>query len=313
MRKLLLVALVFGLSAMAFGQAKKPTLMVIPSDAWCIQNGYYLEFDDQGSITKVPDYKRAFQESTDLNNVISKINGIFADRGFPLQNMESVIKNIEADAAEDALVTSKSGGEFTESALDVIQSRAKSDIVIQLTWTVNENGPKKSVTFNMQGLDSYTNKQIATAQGTGAPSFSAELILLLEEAVLAHVDNFNTDLQRHFNDLFENGREVRVRVRVFDSWGEDLESEFGGDELTYVIDDWMAENTVSGRYTLARSTENIMVFEQVRIPLYDERERAMDTRRFARELSKYLKNNFGIVNKVMTKGLGEATIVLGDK
>jgi hypothetical protein len=61
----------------------------------------------------------------------------------------------------------------------------------------------------------------------------------------------------------------------------------------------------------------MMLFEQVRIPLYYEKngkQRAMDTRRFAKQLSKFLKKEpYLIINKVMTKGLGEATIVLGGK
>ena len=59
-----------------------------------------------------------------------------------------------------------------------------------------------------------------------------------------------------------------------------------------------------------------MLFEQVRIPLYYERngkQRAMDTRRFAKNLSKYLKDEFEIISKVTTKGLGRATIYLGGK
>ena len=50
-------------SALAFGQAKKPTLMVVPSDNWCITNGYSIQFDNQGTVETIPDYKRAFQES----------------------------------------------------------------------------------------------------------------------------------------------------------------------------------------------------------------------------------------------------------
>ena len=38
---------VFSLSAM--GQAKKPTLMVVPSDAWCKEHGYEQTFDNQGT------------------------------------------------------------------------------------------------------------------------------------------------------------------------------------------------------------------------------------------------------------------------
>ena len=58
----------------AFSQAKKPTLMVVPSDAWCISNGYVTVYDNQGTETKIPDYKAAFQSDMDLALAISKIN-----------------------------------------------------------------------------------------------------------------------------------------------------------------------------------------------------------------------------------------------
>lgn len=218
------------------------------------------------------------------------------------------------------MMTSKeTGAEAAESPIDLLKKTAKSDIILQLTWSVNQSGPKRSITFNMQGIDAYTDKQIATAVGTGAPSFSSETTVLLEEAVLAHIDNFNASLMEHFDDLFQNGREVTIRIRRWADWENDLETEYGeyGDELGILIEDWIADNAVEGRFNTTDATENMMLFEQVRIPLYYERngrERAMDTRTFAVELSRYLKQEpFNIVNKVTTQGLGRATIYLGAK
>ena len=301
---------------LSFGQAKKPTLMVVPSDVWCNQNGYMLSFDNQGSTIKIPDYKRAFQENPEVLQVISQINGMMAERGFPLKNMESAIKTLESNAVEDNLRSSKdSGAAVNESPIDAIKKAAKADIIIQLTWTVNKTGPKKSINFNLQGLDAYTDKQVATATGTGAPSFSAETPVLLSEAVLSHMDNFTLSLQDHFDDMFENGREIIVRIQTWDDWDGDLETDFGGgDELGFIIEDWFADNTVKGRFTTADATESMMLFEQVRIPLYNDKGRAIDARRYVRELSKYLKNApFSIPNKLVMKGLGRATIILGSK
>ena len=303
----------------SYGQAKKPTLMVVPSDNWCITNGFSMQYDNQGSIVTIPDYKAAFQQSSDLLLVTSKLNGLMAERGFPLQNMETVIKSLNSYEAEDALRSSKSGAELEESPVDRFKASAKADIILQLTWTVNQTGPKKSITFNLQGLDSYSNKQVATAAGTGAPSFSAELPVLLEEAVLSHIDGFTNSLQDHFDDLFENGREIRIRIKRWDDWDEDLESEFGpeSEELGFIIEDWLADNTVNNRFSTTDATENMMIFDQVRIPLYytrNGRERAMDTRRFAKSLSDFLKDSpYNIINKITTRGLGEATIILGGK
>lgn len=301
---------------LSFAQAKKPTLMVVPSDVWCNQNGYMLNFDNQGSTIRIPDYKRAFQENPEVLQVISQINGMMAERGFPLKNMESAIKTMESNTVEDGLRSSKeSGASVNESPIDAIKKVAKADIIIQLTWTVNKTGPKKSINFNLQGLDAYTDKQVATATGTGAPSFSAETPVLLSEAVLAHMDNFTLSLQEHFDDMFENGREIIVRIQTWDDWDGDLDTEYGGeDELSYVIEDWMADNTVKGRFSTTDATESMMLFEQVRIPLYNDKGRAIDARRFVRELSKYLKNApFSIPNKLVMKGLGRATIILGSK
>ena len=316
MKKLILALsclCLFGMNV-AFGQAKKPTIMVVPSDNWCIMNGYFMEFDNQGTKVKIPDYKKALQENTDLLSVISKINGMMADRGFPLKNLESAIKTLESESAENAMLTSKSGAAVAESPVDKLKKTAKADIIMQLTWKVNTTGPKKSITFVLQGLDAYTDKQIAEAGGTGAPSFSAETPVLLEEAVLAHFDNFNSSLQAHFDDMFANGREIIIRVKKFDSWDGDLEKDFAGKELGDIIEEWLKNNTVKGRFSTTDATENMMLFEQVRIPLFDEGGKAVDARQFVKGLQKYLSAApYSIVNKLMTKGLGQAVIVLGEK
>ena len=301
---------------LSFAQAKKPTIMVIPADVWCSENGYMESFNNQGKFTKVPNYEAAVQENMDLVNAITKIGELMAERGFPLKDLATTIRNINQSAAEDEMTTSRtSGATLAESPLDKLLNRAKADILVELTWKINTIGPKNSVTYTLRGLDAYTGKQVAASQGTGAQSFSAEIPVLIEEAALEHIDNFCSQLQAHFDDLVENGREVVVNIRLFDNGsGMTLEDEYGGEMLMDIIDDWRAQNTVSHRYSLTDATENVMRFEQVRIPLYNENGTAMDTRRFVRNLSRYLaKAPFSIDSKILTKGLGRADLVLGEK
>ncbi len=287
--------------------------MVVPSDVWCNTNGFMFEFDNQGSKVKVPDYKTALQSNADLLLAISKINELMTTRGFPLKNLESAIKTLQDQAAEDAMLTSKSGADLTESPIDKLKKVAKADIWMQLTWTVDQTGPKKSVTFNLQGLDAYSDKQIAGASGTGKQSFSAELPVLLEEAVLAHIDNFNVQLQGHFDDMFKNGREVILRIKTWSSFDGDLNTEYDGKELTEIIQDWVTENTVAGRFSTTDATENMLLFEQVRIPVMDANNKAVDTRGWARNLQKMLKEKYQLDSKLMMKGLGQAQLVIGEK
>jgi hypothetical protein len=318
MKKYVLLSILLLSTIIGFSQAKKPTIMVIPSDNWCIKNGYVQSQDVMGTIKTFPDYKAAVQNDTELLMVLSKINTLMADRGFPLKNLESVLKTLETQSAEVSMLNSKSGADLAESPIDVLKRTANADIIIQITYVVNQVGPKKSVTFMLQGLDAYTNKQIAGAQGTGQPSFATELVVLLEEAVISYIDDFNSRLQDHFNDLFANGREVALQVRVFNGVAFDLEQEFDwkGEKLECgeIIEDWVSDNTVQKRYNLSDYSENRMIFEQVRIPLFDERDRAMDTRRWVRDLRTMLNGApFNTPVKIYTRGLGEVWLILGEK
>ena len=51
--RLLLVAVISLIHIQwGFGQAKKPTLMVLPSDNWCVQRYFYSKIDNQGTTLK---------------------------------------------------------------------------------------------------------------------------------------------------------------------------------------------------------------------------------------------------------------------
>lgn len=316
MRSIVLFFALCMLSLAALGQAKKPSLMVIPSDTWCSSNGYMEEFDNQGTPELIPNYKIALQTNSDLMNVISKLNIMMADREFPLKDLSQTLKSLNTMNTENSLLTSKSSGAaLAESPIDRIRRTAKSDIILEVDWTINETGPKKSITYNLRGLDAYTGKQIAGAQGTGQPSFSAEVPVLLEEAVLVHMDSFVAQLQSHFDDLLANGREVTVDIQVFDNGsGIDLESEYDGYELTEIIDNWMAENTVNHRFSKSDATETFILFEQVRIPLYRTNGMAMDTDAFIRELRRFLRGApYNLESKVVNRGLGRALLIIGEK
>ena len=76
----------------------------------------------------------------------------------------------------------------------------------------------------------------------------------------------------------------------------------------------MQQNTVKGRFNMSDASENKIRFEQVRIPLYDKNNLAIDARAFAKNLQKYLKAEpFKFEVKLMTRGLGEAILIIGEK
>ena len=311
----LIGVLLLGAMTVGFSQAKKPTLMVVPSDAWCIDHGYFSEFDNQGTKVKIPDYKKAFQESHELGGVVDGIGELMTERGFPLERMEAALKTLASESAEDAMLTSKTGAGVSESPIDKLKKTVKADIWMQVDWKVNVKGPMKSVTYRLTGVDAYTDKGIAGGmEKTGNELIGSTESQMLKTAILSDLDGFNVQLMAHFDDMFKNGREIIIRIKKFDSWDGDLEKEYGGKELNSLIEEWLTKNCVQGRFSTSESTENMMLFKQVRIPMYDEAGKAIDAKGFCKGLQSYLKKPpFEITNKLMTKGLGQASIVLGEK
>lgn len=298
-------------SIYAVAPSKKPTLMILPSDHWCTQRFYMTTWDNQGVKVKTADYQKAFLQDRELTQVISKIGQLLTQQGYTLKDAEQETKAVFNRIAEDNVTLSNtSGSALAESPLDMIKKRAKMDILIQIDWTINNN---RSVTFTLEAFDAYTSKRIATATGTGKPS-SEILPIMLEQAVKSKIKDFDKQLDKFYADCNKNGREVVLTIKTWENWDGNLETENeDGDELIDVIQKWLNKNTVNGMFNLSDATENFAQFEQVRIPLRDEEGDAIDARGFATLLRKFFVKEFGVTSKVMTRGLGEAILVIGEK
>jgi hypothetical protein len=301
-------------------KGKRPTIIVKPSNIWLNKNKYLNTFDNQGQNVFVPDYEKALNENLEIKLVIAAINNLYSERSYPLKSLEQVLKGIKIDETEIQVLTSKSGASVEENLIDKIRRTANADIELDLTWELNQNGPQKSITLIIEALDTYTGKSIASVTGIGRPSLSADIQILLKESLLANIDNFNSQLQRYFDDLLQNGRETVLKVSVFGDSEIDLESEVKSSDLAFqgeigeLIEKWLDVNTVNGQYSTSTLTDRYAFFEQVRIPMFNKDGLSIDSRRFFRGILETLqKTDKNVSAKLITRGLGEARIILGSK
>ncbi len=317
MKNLFVLLIIYFLTTYySYSQAKaiQPSIMVVPSNALLQELGYLEIINNQGSTNYIPDYVKAFVYDPDLKLVISKIGELFSERGFPLLDLEQSLKSVDQDKGEDNIIQNKNGGEISKSILDEILYRAKPDIYLELTYNVKKaGGPLSAISFNIQAKDAYTNKQIGAASGIGPNSAEKIIAKLLEEAVLTHINNLQSQMQLYFNEVNKNGREIFLRVQVFDDAGFDLDQEFGQneDELSSIIVDWSKKNCVNGLSRIVKQTENEIRLN-VNIPLFDVEDNnlPMSANEFARKLSKYLKQTFNVQTKNITQSLGDAHLVI---
>lgn len=312
-RVLLLCCVWLACWRVADGQAMKPRLMVIPSDSYCQRSGCMTD--------GVPNYRRMFREDANMRLVISEMSAIMAKRGFPLESLEQTLKSIEQKELEGSLATNAYGAGLEETELDRVKRMAGPDIILDLDVIVRKHGPQRFIHFNLQGLDAYTNKAISAVSGEGNPSTATSVGVLLEEAVLNYMDNFNAALMMYFENMAKEGREVAVEIRVWQDSPVNMatEYEFMGEQVTLgdVVDYWMSENCVEGRFSRVGGSDNQIAYKQVRIPLRRTvlgKERAINTRGFVNGLRQFLsKAPFQVESKIIERGLGEAWLVVGAK
>ena len=319
-RTLAIAALLLCVQVLGWSQAKKPTIMVVPADAFCERNGYVQHIEAMGSVTSSPDYTRAMKENSDIRTLVSAMADFMAKNDFPIQSLEQELKRIQTESAEMAMMTGKTGSEFVETPLERLRRTARADIILDLDYEIHRVGPRKQISFNLQAIDAYSSKIISGNTGVSSDS-NAPLTSLLEECVLSFKDNFLSGLQHYFDDLFANGREISVTILRYDSCPFDFDEEIvidGEDyELGEWVEEWFQDNTVSGRFTTSASSANMMRFNQVRIPLYSQNRRgrdvAIDADDFVKPLVRELRKQLNVPVGATPRGLGDVWITVGDK
>lgn len=313
MKKLAIISIILAFSNLSTAQSvKKPSLMILPSDKWCTERYFIQQFDDQGTSTDMMDYERAFKEDLELPIVISTIGGYLAEKGYSVKDAEQAAKNLRTIIAENNATASKSGYGLAENTLDVIKSRVKADVLIQIGWSTLGNGKNAIIQYVIESFDCYSGFRIpATITGTGKGD-NASIVKILEKEIPSCLGEFDKKLQAYFKEVNTLGHEITLDIRRWSDWDKDLDSEFEDQPLIEILEKWMADNTVNASYNLLESDENIAKYEQVHIPVYNSRGTAMDARSFASSLRVYLKNQWKIPAKVISSGLGRAVIILGD-
>lgn len=296
-------------------QAAAPTIMVLPDKTWCTQNHFVEKVEKQGKVRIQEKYEEAFVSSTDLKNVKTTINKLFSEYGFPLQDAEASFSSLDEEEDEEEFMESENGGEgIAMSPYDMLMNKCKPDIILKVGWEVNSVGFDQCITYRIEAIDSYSNKSVAVSNGTGPViKRNVPLAVMLEQSVLEKMPVLTEQLTRYFDGIQQNGREISLRVRIWENAPISLSSEYGGTELGEIIYNWISDNTINHQFTEATSAVKGARYTQVRVPLKDETGRPLQARQYVDKLRRYLQRTYSISSANRTSGLGNGVIVIGNK
>ncbi|WP_234108850.1 MULTISPECIES: DUF6175 family protein [Chryseobacterium] len=314
-KKLLPIALVLIAQSFFAQGAKKPILMLFPEDTWCTRNGF-MEKDGNGEDQC--NYTRAFKESDELTLVMSKIGEIFTDRTDGKFNIRAFAQNqkIQSKTNARAALEGKDGSQIKTSAVnDLVSGQSNFDLGIYVNFYFAKEGPKNSLKFDFNAKDNYTGEQVASSPDlVGKSTYSSDILSMVAETINNKVDPFFNQIENYFTDMAENGRKAQFVFGLFNDMKEDFETEINGQTLDNHIEDWFASNAVKGKYNLTESSEVMLNFEEVRIPVFDANGRAVSADIFARGIKKTFEAapyNFKVT--VKRTGMGKTSIYFSKK
>ena len=243
--------------------AKKPKLMVFPSDDWCRGKGYVLPGTD------TPDYEKALADS-DMDGAIAVMGDYLAEMGYPMFSLKQELKQIHTEGAYNMAVTSKNDGMVQESDRDLVTRNVGCDFIVELGLN-KQGGVRQFIEFKAQTIDAASNKILHGDIGTSSAS-SAPTPILVKEVVGGFIDNFCQKIDLAFSDIEKTGREGSITFKIADDCPLHFENEVEVDgesgELADYIEYWISEHAVDGNVNRKQKSRESLVFDQVRFPLF---------------------------------------------
>lgn len=320
MNKLLYLTIsIFGLCSMVCAQQqsmKKPKIMVVPEEAFCINAGMF-KLNHQGD--KIADYKKAMQND-DILDVINSFENIMAAYEFPLTNLQQSLDALNEESALDNVLTSKDDGYIVEDDLDLLSRTAGADILVKVAPRILKFGPERKLELRVSAIDCASKKALR-AFGPITKTSAGATSMLLKAAVSDNIEQFVTGLSQYFDDIKTRGREGSIIIKITDTCPLNLESTVTLDgqegELADLIEYWLSENTVNGAYTGSKSSRYSMHFDQVRFPLSGKaafgKTKALTMEDFVKTGLVQLLGNYNISVSTHAVGIGKVYLTLGSK
>lgn len=291
--------------------AAPPKLMVLPDKAWLNDNNCLEKKEAQGKTKFIEKYDEAFLNQ-ELKSVETEIKAMFSQMGFPLVSYTDQAASMDEDDAFDELYTSEEGNEITMDPFEAILNRAKPDIILRVNWTVNKLGMNYNLSYSIDAVDSYSNKSVVTVAGETEPcSRAMPLTAALKSGIRDKLPSFIQTLNEHFQKIQNQGREIKLNLRVVNNGtGLNFNKEYGDKTLGSIIFDWVRDNTVNHQVSEGVSTRNRLSYDQVLIPYRDPEGKPWQARQFVDGLRKHLKT-LGISCENTSSGLGNGILVIG--
>lgn len=236
------------------------------------------------------DIRTILEEDVNKRIILTKIKEAFDSRGFTTVDFTAKLKTVSnnnvfmADNKSDlkSQVIQQSGADvYVEAEMNEILSSSGNAVKIILT-----------------AYEISTGNSLANKVGESSKFYTDDIGKLATKAIESCAEDFLNTMQMKFTDIVENGKSVQINFGFDEGSAYTMSSEVGtnGLLLSDEIELWMEQAAYKNNYHIQGTTDNQMIFDDVRIPLKDPvTGNNYNTNKFALEIFKFMRSlNLGI-------------------
>src|SRR5690606_1970371 len=229
------------------------------------------------------DIRTVLEENPYIRSAVAKVKESFDQRGWSTIDFVANLKAAESNSA----FTMDRQSNFKSDLI----TGSGADIYVQVDTHVSTDESGTSINLILTAFESHTGASFSNKTGNSGRFRTNDYEKLIDRAFEQISEEFLNTLMVKTDEIREIGRAIIVHFNLDQDAEIDFDSEVGnGEFLNEAIEDWISLNAYQGRANLAGIVENKMLFDEVRIPLFDQESgRLYNPNRFANEIIRFLK------------------------
>lgn len=222
----------------------------------------------------------------DINTriAIAKVKEGFDSRGFTTIDFIGKLKS----AKDNQVFTMDNQTDIKAKILEL----SGSDIFIVAETSTKSDETGSSATIIINGYETATGNSVANKVSNSGKFQTNDIEKLVSRAVEKSMDEFTFMVSDKFNQIIKNGRSVLVDFGFSENAVINMTTEIDktGLALSDLLEDWISKNSFNGSYHIQGTTNQKMIFDEVKIPLKDKNSNNYTSTKFALDIFKYLKS-----------------------
>jgi hypothetical protein len=247
-------------------QTVQPKIMVIP-------------YTKEGE-----DIRTVLEDDVNKRIAITKIKEAFDSRGFTTVDFVARLKASQSNSVFSAANKTDIKAQFIQMS--------GADVYVETEVSVLNSSNGNSVKIIVTAYEISTGNSLANKVGESGKFYTDDIGKLASKAFGTVADDFLDVMQNKFTEIVNNGKSLIIEFGFAEDSQYNMFSEVGrqGLLLSDELELWMEQNAYKNNYHIQGTSDNLMIFDDVRIPLKDQSTgNNYNPNKFALEIFKFLK------------------------